>query len=277
MRKGRSGLAWLAAVALIAAATGCGSGGAAKLTGEDSTTTTSTASAALSAPASTETTRSPDQVARAVNLRASDFPYLREKKDEGSSPGERKSQEEFEACVGETHLAGDLAEAGSPNFAGELGGQLLEFSSTAEVFSSAAHAAEVATVLRSHRVFACFAQLLEPALEHEEAGSDLELVSVRTARLPSPAPAVAGSFGYRVKATVAEASESRQLTAYEPGSTQDGRPTLTLYLDLFAFVSGQVQVSMTATGFPRPVPADLERNLLKLLQERAEREGARLG
>jgi hypothetical protein len=278
MRHRWGGLACLAsAVILAAAAAGCASGGAAKLTGEGPTTTPTTAGYETSAASeSPDPVRSPSEVARAVNLQASDFPYLREKKDEGPSDEDRKSEAEFEACVGETHLGSPLAEADSPNFGGELGGQVLEFSSSAEVFSSASDAAKVATVLRSHQVFACFTQLVEPALEHDEAGTDLELVSVKTVRIPSPAPAVRGSFGYRVRATVAEASESKQLTAYRPATTPDGRMTLTLYLDLLAFDSGRVQVSMTAVGFPRPVPADLERNLMMLLQERAEREGARL-
>ena len=256
-------MAFLLCLATLASmGAGCGGDLRSKIGG--GSTTTASASA------------SPEEVARAVNLRASDFPYLRKGEREQSSAEDRKSQREFEDCVGETRLESELANVESPRFTGSLGGEFLEFSSNVEVFGSEAGAERVASLLRSHRVYACFSRLLKPTLERDEAGSNFELVSVKTSPLPFPDTAIDGGFGYRIAATVASTPESNQLTAYVQGTTPDGRPTLTVYMDILAFVSGRIEVGMTASGGPSPVPRILERNLLRLLQSRAQTEGERL-
>ncbi len=250
----------LCGLALALVGSGCGGGELASKIGNHNPLTMSTQPPAPGGPKA---------AAKSVNLRAEDFPYLRQRGREPNSDADRKSQEEFEACVGEKHPKSELAGANSPSFTGTLGGELLEFGSNTEVFASSADAARIAVILRGHRVFACLERLLEPALERDEATGQLELVSARAVRLPTPAPSVAGSFGYRISATVAPVPESRQLTAYASGPTPEG-PTLTVYLDILDFVSGPISVELSATGGPRPVPRPLERNLLKLLRSRAE-------
>ena len=247
---------------------GCGSSGdfAAKI-GGDRTTTTEPGPAAASPGGDAQL--SPAAAARSVNLRAEDFPYLEESEVEGSSSDGDESQREFEKCAGDVQLSGKLASAESPSFNGALGAEYLEFSSEAEVFATAAAAERVASLLRGHRVYACLNRLLKPALEREEAGNDLERISVRTQRLPTPDAGLPDAFGYRIVARIAPSPESRQLTAYAPGETPDGRPTLNVYIDLLVFVSGRVEVSLTADGSPQPVTPALERNLLRLLRTRA--------
>jgi hypothetical protein len=268
-------LAFLFMAALALGWAGCGGDLSSKIGGGDLSSKIGGGST-MAAPHARPRKTSPEEVARAVNLRATDFPYLRERGLQPSSAESRKSQAEFEMCVGGRHLKSNLASVNSPNFTGTLGGELLEFSSSAEVFASPADAARAAAMLHGHRVLACLSRLLRPALERDEAGSQLEVVSVKAARLRTPAPSIAGSFGYRIAATVAPTPESRQLTAYVAGQTPDGRPTITVYLDDLAFVSERIGVELTATGGPLPAPRALERNLLKLLRSRAEAEGERL-
>jgi hypothetical protein len=261
----------LAALALLLLA-GCGSSGdfAAKIGGDSETTSGGAAPHAPPAP------QSPMEAAKSVNLRAEDFPYLKEGEHESSSSEDSKAQREFEECSGEKGVESALASAESPSFSGLLGGEFLEFSSEAEVFGSEADADRVAQLLRGKRVYSCFKRLIEPVLEHDEAGTDVEVLAVKTRRLRFPDGGIPCGFGFRIQATVAPSPETRQLTDYALGQTPDGRATLVFYMDLLAFFNGRVEVDLTASGSPHPVPPALERNLLRLLRSRAEEAEARL-
>jgi hypothetical protein len=264
-----------APVALLAALllAGCGSSGdfASKIGGDGETTSGETpAQLAAASP------QSPAEAARSVNLRAEDFPYLKEGEDESSSPGDPKAQREFDECAGGTHLESELASAQSPTFNGLLAGQFLEFSSETEVFGSEAAAERVDGLLRGKRVFSCFARLVGPALEDDEAGTEVEILSVKTHRLRFPDGGIPGGFGFRVQASVAPKPETQQLTDFAMGQTPDGRGTLTVYMDILVFISGRFEVNLTASGSPHAVPPALERNLLRLLRSRAAEAEARL-
>lgn len=276
MSRGRArGGALPAALSALALLAGCGSSGnfAEKIGGFDRTTSSATVGAGSSQSAGTEL--SPAAAARFVNLRADDFPYLEESdRESGSSGGE--SQKEFEKCVGEGRFENGLASAESPSFSGSLAGEFVEFDSNVEVFGAADEAERDADFVRGHRVYSCLNRLLQPALEEEEGAGKPELLSVTVRRLRSSKFGVPGVFGYRILARIAPTSESQQLTAFTPGATPDGRPTLIVYMDILAFVSGRVEVALTANGSPRPVPPILERNLLRLLRERAEEADGKL-
>lgn len=271
----RRGAALPPALAALALFAGCGSNGefASKIGGEGTATeSTAAAPAPEAGPNAGPTT--PGAAARFVNLRADDFPYLPESEAGGSS-SDGKSQREFEECVGDFQPAGELASAESPSFGGDLGGEYLEFSSSTGVFHTAADVGREARLFGGHRLYACFQRLLQPALEREETG-EVELLSVKTHRLRFPEAGIPTAFAYRIVARVAASPESRQLTAYVPGETPDGRPVLAFYLDLLFFVEGRIGVTLTAIGGPQPVPGSLERNLLRVLRERAGEAGRSL-
>ena len=253
-----------AAVIVTGLGTGCGHGGPSGIgAGPDDSS--------ARPPSQANTKSRAEALAKTVILRASDFPYLENQSPpEKPSAGDRKSEREFEHCIGGTALGSQLAEAASPSFNGTVGAELQEFSSGASAFASAAGAARVGAVLRSHRVFSCLSRLLEPALEAQEAGTEIELMSVKTSRLPTPAPSVPGSFGFRIRATVAYTRESRQLTAFSAPAQAPTVPTITVFIDIVTFVSGSLEVDLTATGAPQPVSRALEKQLVLLLQGRAE-------
>lgn len=273
----RSPIAALAALALLAG--GCGGGRfASPVRHEDSATATATQTTTATATAVGPQHRLvvAAEVAAAVNLRPSDFPYLPEQERDQES-GEDERSHQFEKCFDrEPHLEGDLATAKSPEFGGPIGAEALFFNSTVEVFPSPAGATELIEALRNRRVFDCFARLMRPTLEEEQAGGETEILRVKVARLDSPAPETDQSFAFRITATVAPAPENQQLTAYDIGTTPDGRPRENIYVDLVFFASDRIAVLLMAGGGPAPVPASIERNTLRLLRERAEREAGRL-
>jgi len=264
----------LAALALLAG--GCGSGRFASPVSddEDAGTTTTATTAATVGPQQRLVLAA--EVAAAVNLRSSDFPYLPEQeRTQGSGEGEGSHQ--FDKCFdGEPQPERNLATAKSPELGGPVGGEAMFFSSTVEVFPRAAGATEAIEALRSRRAFGCFAKQVRPALEQEQAGGEIEILGVKVSRLDFPVPGTDRSFGLRITATVAPAPENRQLTAYDIGTTPDGRPRANIYVDLIFFSSDRIAVLMMAGGGPSPVPPTIERNTLRLLTTRAETEGGRL-
>lgn len=266
-----------AALALLAG--GCGGGRFASPVGDgenaDTTTATTAASATVDAGPRHDLV-SAAEVAAAVNLRPADFPYLPEHKRSEESGG-GSSAHDFDKCIErELPAEANLATAESPELSGLLGDEAMFFSSSVEVFPSPRGADEVARALRSRQAFGCFAKEVRPGIEDEQAGSGVEVLSVKVARIESPAPGIAGSFGFRITASVAPTPDSSQLTAYALGTTPDGRPRATIYVDFVVFVSGRIAVLMLAGGGPEPVPASIERNTLQLLRLRAEKEAERL-
>jgi hypothetical protein len=270
----RSTILALAALALLAG--GCGGDRFASPVGSDDedATTTSPALAAGVGPQHRLVVAA--EVAGAVNLRPSDFPYLPEQeRSSGSEEGE--GSHPFAKCFDrEPQLEENMATAQSPEFGGPIGGEGIFFSSSSEVFPRAAGAAQIIDALRGRHAFACFAKQVRPSLERGQAGGEYEILGVTVSRRDLEVPGADRSFSVRIKATVAQAPEDRQLTAYDIGTTPDGRPRANIYVDLVFFASDRITVVMVAAGVPEPVPASIERNTLRLLRVRAEREGGLL-
>jgi len=68
-----------------------------------------------------------------------------------------------------------------------------------------------------------------------------------------PAPQTAGSFGWRITATL----------------TLNGNIELPVYLDILGFVDGPAEVALVTSGLSEPFPAAPEQRLFSLLLERA--------
>jgi hypothetical protein len=212
------------------------------------------------------------RLARAVNLRASDLPYFEvQPEDEGDEDPEREARLErrFDRCLGAPRgVAENLAEKSSKTYGTGGAGGGLSVQSEVEIAPSAALARRRARLLRRGRTLTCLKRLYVPVLE-EEGSPDAEIGAVSIARLPVPRPDPERAIGFRVSARITVGDNPSQLTAFRPGTSVGTMRTLPAYVDVFAFVAGPAEVTLTATGIPDPVSRALEGNLLRLLHERA--------
>ena len=124
--------------------------------------------------------------------------------------------------------------------------------SAVEVMPSAALTARDNAVARSARGRAC----LTRALPEESTGS-LRYGPVSVSSLPNLLPGANGSFGLRLTTTII----GRKL--------QGGETRTPVYIDVFSFVSGPAEISLTTFGVSRPVASTTEQHLVPLLFSRA--------
>jgi hypothetical protein len=212
--------------------------------------------------------------ARAVNLRASDFPYFKAMPEEshGDRRDEHRLDREIAECVGGGALSeeGDtLAKVPSSTYGTAGSAGLLTVQSEVEVVRDADVTARRSALYRNRHVRACLERVVGPALE-EQGSAEAEIERVSIAWRSSPLPGLDWSFGYRIRASISS-SGAAHLAAYAPASPPvSAAATVPLYLDLLAFHVGRGEISLVATGAPTPVSKLLERNLLRLLRDRAE-------
>jgi hypothetical protein len=208
--------------------------------------------------------------ARAVNLHASDVPYFGPiPDDEEEDPKEaRKHDRELMRCVGVEEDQEPLAEVKSPEFGTDSPGELLRVASTVEVGADAERAAQELKLIRSRRAEHCLQRVYASAIEEEES-STAGVSDVSVSRFRFPAADIEDGFAYRFAASVTVHRSTSELSAYRPAAEPDASVTVRIYVDIIGFVAGPASVSLTATGVPTPVSRTLERNLLRLLHQRA--------
>jgi hypothetical protein len=208
--------------------------------------------------------------ARAVNLHASDVPYFSPTPDEEEEdPKEaRRHERELMRCVGVEHEAEPVAEVKSPEFGTDSPGQLLRVSSSVEVGADAGQAMRELKLIRSRLAERCLQRVYAAAIEEQES-STAEVRDVSVSRVRFPAPDIEDGFAYRFAASVTVHRSTSELTAYRPTAGPSGSVTMRIYVDIIGFVVGPASVSLTATGLPTAVSRTLERNLLRVLHERA--------
>ena len=231
-----------------------------------------TAAGEKAEPLSEESAR---DYARAVNLRASDLPYAEAEPPEDED--EREEDEErtrdtiraYDDCVGGgLALSRRLARVRSPAFVSTVAGGFHLFQSEVEVMPTAELAARHSAIYRSRRGRDCVERVF-PRLFEEEAAETPELGAIEMTPLPVPLPGLEGAFGYRIETGVTIGGPSPQMTAHStarPAATTE----IPLFVDLFVFISGQAEISLTVSGAPRAIPERLVRNLLRVLRERSE-------
>jgi hypothetical protein len=247
------------AVALSAAVgIGCGAG--------DSTDGTSPASAAAGAKASAA------DLARSVNLRASDVPYFEPQPDEEEDPREgRRQDRELQRCIGVDESEEEsLASVESPTYGTESPGEFLDVASSVEVVRGSGEADRQLRLIRSRRAERCMRSVYARALRQDESRT-AEVRGASVTRVRFPATGVGDSFGYRFIASVTVHAPTSQLSAYRPAEEPGAPQTVKAYVDLLGFAEGRVEVTLTATGIPAPVSKNLESSLLGVLHERASR------
>jgi len=120
------------------------------------------------------------------------------------------------------------------------------------VMPTAALAARDLAAIRSKRGEACLEKALSKDIS-EGSGGQTPYVSVSKAEDPLKASGVDGSFEYKMSTDVSE----------EDGSSYGN------YLDIFGFVEGSAEVTLTAGGSSGPVAPETEQHLLSILFKRA--------
>jgi hypothetical protein len=191
--------------------------------------------------------------ARAINLRAADVPgfVATDKGKEPETPAEKRLQAKLQACVRPISTR-PVAEAGSPEFQRKAGLARATVHSEVTVAPSAAAARQELALIRSQRTRECVSGYIERLVESQRhPGASFGGVTVvqRTPR----APGAGGSFAWRISVPV----------------TSHGL-TIGVYFDIFGFVSGANEVTLSLSGVPAPPPAEAEEQLFVLLLERTK-------
>lgn len=190
--------------------------------------------------------------AQAVNLGAADVPRSSIIKAEGEGKAPTVAGVEFERCAGGMSPERRIVDMHSSSFrvaSASKGGRVR---SAVEVMPTAALAARNNAVARSARGRACLARALP-----EQSTGRLRYGPVSVSSLPNLLPGADGSFGLRLTTTVI----GRNL--------RGGEIRTRVYIDVFGFVSGPAEISLTAFGVSRPVSSATEQHLLPLLFSRA--------
>jgi hypothetical protein len=195
--------------------------------------------------------------ARAVNLPSADVPGFKSSTEHHSETGTEKLRErELQSCTGTGLEAGEsIAQESSPDFKLERGILDLSVNSEVSVARTPALAAKELATIRSTHFRACLTRYLDLLFkEQDRPGTTVGPISI--VQGTPPAPGAAGSFGWRITATIATRGVK-----------------LPFYQDMLGFVYGSAEVSLVSSGALRPFPAKVEQQLFSLLLERAKAHG----
>lgn len=191
--------------------------------------------------------------AQAVNLRAADVPGMSATAPEEERVAPQPLDNHFARCVGRVVPDQLLVSIRSAAFRGHVPDKFEQVNSQVEVMPTTRLAAQHNAAYRTSRGLACISRVLAPALAGAGAA---EAGYPNVSRLSTPLPGIRGSFGIRIATHI---------------SATAGQ--VPVYIDVFAFLSGPAEVSLLASGAPRPVPAAVEHRLLSLLHRRALARG----
>jgi hypothetical protein len=244
----------LAPSLLLAAAVWAGCGGG----GSDETSAADTAQAEAR------------EHARSVNLRAGDVPYFEPIPDEEDEDpkAEERLEEKGERCLGLAAFPEPLADVSSQTFGADAAGSIVQVESTVTVSREADGLEQELEMLRRPRAIPCLRRFLTAALKLAETTS-AGISNVTLKRIPLPTPEIEDGIAYRFKTTVTVHRDTAQAVVYRPAAPPPSSRSIDAYIDLLYFTSGTTGVTLTAMGIPTPVGKSLERNLLRVLHERA--------
>lgn len=210
--------------------------------------------------------------ARSVNLRQSDVPYFEVVSDDGDDvdpEAEERRQREAQKCMGMEAAVEPLAEVNSPSFEMDAPGTVLSLESTVSVERDSVDVAGEFRHFQSRLALRCMRELFLGVLEEEET-IEIDAAGATVRRLPYPGPETDDTYAFRFKSTFTVSEDRAETVAYQPGGRAAADPlSLDVYVDLLGFASGQAVVSLAAIGMPSPVSRNFERNLLRVLRERA--------
>ncbi len=206
--------------------------------------------------------------ARAVNLTAADVPGFRatskhEHEHEHETAAEKRLKHELLRCTGGVlNSRNGLAEVSSKDFKLEHNGLGFSVSSQVAVARTSALAAKELAAIHGVHVRGCLPhylnlllkdQLLKGFKEQKLPQTAVGPTSVSIVQGTPPAPGAAGSFGWRITATI---------------TVRNIR--LPIYIYILGFVYGPAEVSLVSYGTLKPFPAAGQEHLCWLLLKRAE-------
>jgi hypothetical protein len=194
--------------------------------------------------------------ARAINLRAADLPGMSITAPEGEKPNAKRVGA-VERCAGNVTAQQVVANIHSPTFSGGEEPEHEQIRSVVEVMPTTVLADRNNAANRSQRSLACARRFFAQQLVTEN-GARVRYGTVTIKRLPDPVPGLPGGFGYRIAVAILGV----------PSTIEPTQPHL--YVDAFGFLSGPAEIALIATGFPQPVPEDIDQRLLALLHSRAD-------
>jgi hypothetical protein len=192
--------------------------------------------------------------ARAVNLTAADVPGFKSSAEHHSETStEKRRARELQSCTGAGLEAGEsVVQESSPDFKLERGILDLSVNSEVSVARTTALAAKELATVRSSHFRACLTQYLDQLFKAQDRpGTTVGPISI--VQGTPPAPGAAGSFGWRITATITARGVK-----------------LPFYQDMLGFVYGSAEISLVSSGALRPFPAAIEQQLFSLLLKRAK-------
>lgn len=206
--------------------------------------------------------------ARAVNLTAADVPGFRatsthEHEHEHETAAEKRLEHELLRCTGGVlNSRNGLAEVSSKDFKLEHDGLGFSVSSQVAVAQTSALAAKELAAIHGVHVRGCLPhylnlllkdQLLKEFKEQKLPQTAVGPTSISILQGTPPAPGAAGSFGWRITATI---------------TVRNIR--LPIYIYILGFVYGPAEVSLVSYGTLKPFPAAGQEHLYWLLLKRAK-------
>ena len=257
-------------VLLVGLLAACGSNHPAATTAARAARTGARPARGAGAPAGAEHLRTKGQalaVARAVNLRARDLPpvfRVAPPEHEHNTAAEKRLEREMLRCAGarsaQEERAGELAEAGSPEFKLEHDGLADSVSSSVSVARTAATTARELAAIRSAHARGCISRYLDRLFKGRTFSGAHASPFTIAAGTP-PAPGATGSFGWQISTTISTTVNAHRIA-------------IPIYLDILGFVYGQTQVTLMSSGVVEPFPAATQERLFSLLLARAKAHGA---
>jgi hypothetical protein len=193
--------------------------------------------------------------AHAVNLRAADLPAMSASSAEGEGKAPGSKDRALARCARGVSPDLRIVDIHSATFSSTSEGEHEGIHSDVEVMPTPTLAARHNAAQLSRRGIACLKRFI--LLPRDKPGSRLHYGPV-TVSPPSQLPGVSGGFTIEFTTTIVGVP-----TQVEPTPPH-------VYIDAAGFVSGAAEVAITAIGFPKPVPAEVEQRLLSLLYSRAQ-------
>lgn len=191
----------------------------------------------------------------AVNLRIQDVPGFKASSEhETESSAEKASERKMPRCAGSVGSSKDVAKASSETFQRESRTMDQIVSSNVSVASSPELALRALKALRSASVRDCLKRYVSQIFRRLARGPQggVNVLPVAVTRLSLSAPGTAGSFGWRMSATIS-----------------DHGAKVPFHMDLAGFVDGPAEVAMFALGLPEPFPSATEARLFAALVHRS--------
>lgn len=192
--------------------------------------------------------------ASAVNLAAADVPGFRvssQHEHEPESPAEKRLKPELRRCFGSKGETKALVESRSRKFERSAGIATQSVSSEVTVARAPALSAEELAAIHGGHLLTCLSHYLDLLFKSQSFhGATVGPFSAKEGSPPTPG--MTGGFGLRFSAAI----------------TLRGI-RIPFYVDILGFADGPAEVSLSAFGLPRPLPAPFEERLFSLLLARA--------